>query len=308
MATSGTTNFNLDLNNLVEEAFERCGAELRSGYDLRTARRSLNLLLLEWANRGLNLWTLDQGQVSLVTGQALYPLPEDTVDLLDTVIRQYPGTNNQIDINITRIAEPTYVTIPNKLVQGRPIQLWVNRQSGMSYTTTAALDGGINASGTTISVTDASVLPSSGFIKVGNEVISYPNITGNDLVNCARGQNGTTAAAHLTGATITRQNLPCVYVWPTPNAPEGQYTLIYYRMRRLQGAGEGGTFEQDIPFRFLPCLVAGLAFYLSQKIPEGAQRMAMLKQEYEQQWQLAADEDRDKSPVRFVPRNMMYTR
>jgi len=306
MTTSGTTTFNLDLNNLVEEAFERCGSELRSGYDLRTARRSLNLLMLEWANRGLNLWTLDQGQIALTTGQGLYPLPADTVDLLDTVIRQYPGGNNQVDINITRIAEPTYITIPNKLTTGRPVQLWVNRQSGTEYTTTATLDGGISASATTITVSGASQLPSSGFIKIGSETISYANITGDNLENCARGQNGTTAAAHLTGAAITRQNLPCVYIWPTPNAPDAQYTLIYYRMKRMQDAGEGGAFNQEIPFRFLPCLVAGLAYYLAQKLPEGGERLGMLKQEYEQQWQLAADEDRDKAPVRFVPRNMMY--
>lgn len=306
MTTSGTTTFNLDLNNLVEEAFERCGSELRSGYDLRTARRSLNLLMLEWANRGLNLWTLDQGQIALTTGQGLYPLPADTVDLLDTVIRQYPGGNNQVDINITRIAEPTYITIPNKLTTGRPVQLWVNRQSGTEYTTTATLDGGISASATTITVSGASQLPSSGFIKIGSETISYANITGDALENCARGQNGTTAAAHLTGAAITRQNLPCVYIWPAPNAPDAQYTLIYYRMKRMQDAGEGGAFNQEIPFRFLPCLVAGLAYYLAQKLPEGGERLGMLKQEYEQQWQLAADEDRDKAPVRFVPRNMMY--
>lgn len=306
MTTSGTTTFNLDLNNLVEEAFERCGSELRSGYDLRTARRSLNLLMLEWANRGLNLWTLDQGQIALTTGQGLYPLPADTVDLLDTVIRQYPGGNNQVDINITRIAEPTYISIPNKLVTGRPVQIWVNRQSGTEYTTTATLDGGISASATTITVSGASQLPSSGFIKVGSETISYANITGDALENCARGQNGTTAAAHLTGAAITRQNLPCVYIWPTPNAPDAQYTLIYYRMKRMQDAGEGGAFNQEIPFRFLPCLVAGLAYYLAQKLPEGGERLGMLKQEYEQQWQLAAEEDRDKAPVRFVPRNMMY--
>ncbi len=306
MTTSGTTTFNLDLNNLVEEAFERCGSELRSGYDLRTARRSLNLLLLEWANRGLNLWTLDQGQIALAEGQGLYPLPTDTIDLLDTVIRQYPGANNQVDINITRIAEPTYITIPNKLTTGRPVQLWVNRQSGTEYTTSATLDGGISASATTITVSGAMQLPSSGFIKVGSETISYANITGDNLENCARGQNGTTAAAHLTGAAITRQNLPCVYIWPTPNAPGAQYTLIYYRMKRMQDAGEGGAFNQEIPFRFLPCLVAGLAYYLAQKLPEGGERLGMLKQEYEQQWQLAADEDRDKAPVRFVPRNMMY--
>jgi hypothetical protein len=130
MTTSGTSVFNLDLNNLVEESFERCGKELRTGYDLRTARRSLNLLTIEWANRGINLWTMDQGAISLVTGQAIYPVPNDTIQLLDTVIRQNNATTNQSDINISNIAEPTYSSIPNKLTQGRPIQYWFNRQSG----------------------------------------------------------------------------------------------------------------------------------------------------------------------------------
>ena len=131
-STSGLSLFNLDLNDLVEEAFERCGKELRSGYDLRTARRSLNLLTIEWANRGINLWTIEQGQIVMNTGQAIYPIPVDTIDLLDTVVRTNNGEgNNQIDINITRIAEPTYITIPNKNANGRPIQVWVNRQDNI---------------------------------------------------------------------------------------------------------------------------------------------------------------------------------
>ena len=108
MTTSGNSVFNLDLNNLVEESFERCWKELRTGYDLRTARRSLNLLTIEWANRGINLWTMDQGAIPLVTGQAIYPVPNDTIQLLDTVIRQNNATTNQSDINISNIAEPTY--------------------------------------------------------------------------------------------------------------------------------------------------------------------------------------------------------
>jgi hypothetical protein len=123
MTTPGTTAFNLDVNDLIEEAFERCGLELRSGYDFKTARRSLNLLTIEWANRGINLWTVEQGQIPMVTGQAIYPIPVDTIDLMDMVIRQNNGNQaNQIDINISRIAEPTYMSLPNKLAQGRPIQ------------------------------------------------------------------------------------------------------------------------------------------------------------------------------------------
>jgi hypothetical protein len=307
MSTSGTSTFNLDLNNLIEEAFERCGSELRTGYDLRTARRSLNLLTVEWANRGINLWTIEQGQIDLVTGQAIYPIPTNTIDLLDHVVRQNNGVaSTQVDLNITRISESTYSTIPNKLTTGRPIQVWLNRQTGQSNSVAAVLNGSITSTATSITVTDASQLTSSGFIKIDSEVISYPNIVGNVLTNCARGQNGTTAAAHNTAAAITVQNLPCVNIWPTPDAGGGPYTFIYWRLRRIQDAGANGTVEQDIPFRLLPCLVAGLAFYLSQKLPDGLARMQVLKAEYEEQWLIASTEDREKAASRFVPRMTFY--
>jgi hypothetical protein len=307
MSTSGTSTFNLDLNNLIEEAFERCGSELRTGYDLRTARRSLNLLTVEWANRGINLWTIEQGQIDLVTGQALYPIPTNTIDLLDHVVRQNNGVaSTQVDLNITRISESTYSTIPNKLTTGRPIQVWLNRQTGQSNSVATVLNGSITSTATSITVTDASQLTSSGFIKIDSEVISYPNIVGNVLTNCARGQNGTTAATHNTGAAITVQNLPCINVWPTPDAGGGPYTFIYWRLRRIQYAGTNGTVEQDIPFRLLPCLVAGLAFYLSQKLPDGLARIQVLKAEYEEQWLIASTEDREKAASRFVPRMTFY--
>ncbi len=309
MPTSGTAEFNLDLNNLIEEAFERCGSELRTGYNWRTARRSLNLMSIEWANRGLNLWTVEQGSFPLTTGQAIYPIPTDTIDLLDHVIRTQPTTLNQIDINISRIAEPTYSSIPNKLAQGRPIQLWFNRQTGAEYTTTVTLAQNIDASVTTIPLSTTVGLPAVGFIKLDNETISYPNISGNSLVNCARGQNNTTAASHNSSPAnyVTVQNLPCVNLWPTPNAPGDQYTFVYWRMRRIQDGGLNGTVIQDIPFRLLPCMVAGLAFHLSMKLPEvDPNRIAMLKAAYEEQWDLAAAEDRDTSPLRIVPRNMFY--
>jgi hypothetical protein len=241
------------MNDLIEEAFERCGQELRTGYNFRTARRSLNLLTIEWANRGINFWTVEQGQILMVTGQAMYPMPVDTINLLDTVIRQSNGTSNQIDINISGISESTYMSLPNKLAQGRPIQMWFNRQSGQENLSTVVINqtGGITATDTTITVSDASKLTTSGFVKIGTETISYPNVIGNQLTNCARGQNGTTAAAHANGAVLTVQNIPCVNVWPTPNSPGDQYTLVYYRMRRIQDAGTG-TSIQDIPFRFIP--------------------------------------------------------
>jgi hypothetical protein len=235
--TSGTSAFNLDLNNLVEEAFERCGSELRTGYDLRTARRSLNLLTIEWANRGINLWTIEEGTIPLVQGQITYNLPSDTIDLLDQVVRTGTGQNQQ-DINITRISESTYITIPNKNAQGRPIQVWINRQSGADYPVTG---------------------------------VKYPQIN----------------------------------VWPAPEQ-SNYYTFVYYRLRRIQDAGEGGTHTQDIPFRFLPCMVAGLAYHLSLKIPEAAPRIEMLKAIYEQEFQLAADEDREKASLRLAPRQQFF--
>ena len=248
MTTSGASVFNLDLAELVEEAFERCGQELRTGYDLRTARRSLNLLTIEWANRGINLWTIEQGSIPMVTGQSTYDLPVDTIDLLDTVIRTGTG-QGQTDINISRISESTYSTIPNKNAQGRPIQVWINRQSGAEY-------------------------------PLGGRPAGTDPITG--------------------------VNHPKIVVWPTPNAPGNQYTFVYWRLRRVQDAG-GGVSTQDIPFRFLTCMVAGLAFYLASKLPDvPPDRILFLKSEYEQQFQLAADEDREKAAIRFVPRNSFY--
>lgn len=240
MTTSGTASFNLDLNAIVEEAFERCGKELRSGYDLRTARRSLNLLTIEWANRGVNLWTIEQGSLALNEDQATYDLPVDTIDLLEHVTRTGSGQNQQ-DLAITRISVSTYSTIPNKNARGRPIQVWVDRQSGATY-------------------------PAGGR---------------------PAGTNTTTGVDH-----------PKIHVWPTPDQ-SSYYTFVYWRLRRIQDAGNG-VQTQDIPFRFLNCMIAGLAYYLSQKI--APERMDSLKAQYEEQWKYATEEDRDKAAVRFVPR------
>lgn len=246
MTTSGTTSFNLDLNNLIEEAFERCGAELRSGYDLRTARRSLNLLTIEWANRGINLWTIEQGEIPMVQGQITYPLPIDTIDLLEHVTRTQTG-QQQTDVNINRISADTYMTIPNKNAQGRPIQVWINRQSGATY-------------------------------PVGGQ---------------PEGTNPSTGVDH-----------PTINVWPAPDQ-NNYYTFVYFRLRRIQDAGNGIT-TPDIPFRFIPCMVAGLAYHLSMKIPGAMERTAMLKADYEELWQQAADEDREKAPLRLAPRQMFF--
>jgi hypothetical protein len=313
MATSGLTTFNLDLSELVEEAFERCGKELRSGYDLRTARRSLNILTIEWANRGINLWTIEQGQIpiNINAGQISYPLPVDTIDLLDHVIRTGTG-QNQTDVNITRISESTYSTIPTKNATGRPIQVWIDRQSGnTNAASSTSLAATVQPTDTTITVTSTANLASQGYINIEGETILYQNVgssnssNANQLLNCYRGINGTPITQHLSGILVYQTFLPSVNIWPT-GVPGQQYMLIYWRLRRMQDAGTGIN-TGDIPFRFIPCFVAGLAYYLSIKLPEVDQnRVIGLKADYEQQFQLAADEDREKASVRFVPRQLFY--
>ena len=224
MATSGTATFNMDFAEIAEEAWERAGREMRSGYDLRTARRSMNLLTLEWQNRGINLWTIDSDTVSLTTGTSQYTLPADTIDLLEQVIRTDSGDiTKQSDLNISRISVSDYSSIPNKLTRGRPIQVWIER------------------------------------------LITAPRIN----------------------------------VWPVPDSND--YTFVYWRMRRIEDAGNG-VETADMNYRFLPSLVAGLAYGIAMKEPELAPRLQMLKTEYESQFQLAAQEDRDKTSARFVPR------
>ena len=310
--TSGQTVFNLDLSELVEEAFERCGSQLRSGYDLRTARRSINLMTVEWANRGINLWTIEECAIPLVTNQGVYPIPADTIDILDLVTRtSNASTSNQTDINLSRISESTYSTIPNKLTTGRPIQVWFNRQTALTNgtaSTTIAAGYPITAIDTTITLTSTSGLGSTGFVKIDSETIGYTNISGNQLLNCWRSQNGTTSASHAAGASVYIQNLPCVNIWPTPDSGGGPYTLVYWRMRRLQDAGDGVNI-QDIPFRFINCFVAGLSYFLSIKLAGiDPNRIAGLKMDYEEQFNLAAQEDRETAPIRWVPRNLFYSR
>jgi hypothetical protein len=305
--TSGTTAFNLNLSEIVEEAYERCGSQLRSGYDLRTARRSLNLMSIEWSNRGINLWTVEECSIALNTGQGIYAVPVDTVDILDLETRtSNASTSNQTDINLSRISEPTYATIPNKLTQGRPVQVYFNRQSGNSDLFSGTLAATITATDTTITLSTTTDLRSTGFIQIDNEIIAYTNISGNQLLNCWRGQNGTTAAAHTSGAAIYVQYLPCVNLWPTPDSGGGPYTLVYWRMRRIQDAGNGVNI-QDVPFRFINCLVAGLSYFLSVKIAgTDPNKVMFLKADYEDQFTLASQEDRETAPVRFVPRNLFY--
>jgi hypothetical protein len=305
--TSGSTSFNPDLTEIVEEAFERVGGELRSGYDLRTARRSLNILFADWANRGVNMWTMDQGTITLVQGQSTYALPSDTVDLLEHVIRtQANSTSNQADLTITRISVSTYATLPNKLQQSRPIQVWVQRQDAQNSPTTITVASAVAATDTTITLSSVVGLSASGFLLIDSETIFYQYISGNTLYTVARGQNNTTAATHSVGASVTVQRLPAVTMWPIPDGST-TYTFAYWRMRRSQDAGNGVNVT-DVPFRFYPAMIAGLSYYLALKVPDGAQRLPILKEQYDEAWQLASDEDREKAAVRFVPRQQFIGR
>jgi hypothetical protein len=299
--TSGASNFNLQLDELVEEAFERAGSELRTGYDLRTARRSLNIMFADWANRGINMWTIEQGEIPLVQGQNTYALPDDTVDLIEHVIRTQANIqNSQADLTITRISVSTYATIPNKIQQARPIQVWIQRLDGQNSPTGLTLNGSISSTVNQITLNSVLGLPAAGFINIDNEIINYGYISGNTLYSCFRAQQDTTAAAHTTGATVYLAQVPAITVWPTPDSAQ-QYTFVYWRLRRTQDAG-GGVNVMDIPFRFIPCMVAGLSYYLALKIVGGAERLPVLKQQYDEAWELAATEDREKASVRFVPR------
>ena len=230
MATSGTAVFNMEFTEIAEEAWERAGREMRSGYYLRTARRSKNLMTIEWANRGINMWTIEEGYLDLVQGQAEYDLPDDTIDLLEHVVRTGSGDySTQQDITISRISVSTYASIPNKQTQGRPIQVKVER---------------------------------------------------------------------------LRDN-PRIVIWPVPNQGTEQdpyYSFVYWRLRRIEDAGSG-IQTPDMNFRFYPALVAGLAYYIAMKVPELTDRIPMLKSIYDEQYDLAGQEDREKAPVRFVPRS-----
>jgi hypothetical protein len=215
-----------DLPDIFEEAFERAGLEMRSGYDLKTARRSLNLMTLEWQNRGLNLFTIDSGTLAIIAGTATYTMPSDTIDLLEHQLRTGTGVN-QTDTALERISVSTYAQQTNKNTQGRPTQIFVQR------------------------------LP-----------------------------------------TETR-----ITLWPVPDLTT-PYTLLFFRLKGIDGLSSGvGSSVSSVPPRFVPALVAGLAYYVAMKKPEAAQRVAALKQEYEFQFSLAAGEDEDRSSVRFVPFN-----
>jgi len=303
MTTTGSTLFNMDFTEIAEEAWERAGREMRSGYDLRTARRSMNLMTVEWQNKGINMWTMEQGIINLTPGLATYALPTDTIDLLEHVIRTGSNTaSTQADLTISRISVSTYATIPNKLSQARPIQVWIQRLSGETNPTTAVLDGAITSTATTITLNTVVGLAGSGFIRLGTEDIYYTYVSGNTLGGVFRGQNYTTAAAQADGTAVFVPQLPAVTLWPTPDNTT-PYQFVYYRLRRVQDAG-AGVETADMNFRFLPCLVAGLAYHIAIKVPELMPRIQMLKQIYDEAFETAAGEDREKAPLRLVPRPM----
>jgi hypothetical protein len=222
MATSGSTDFELDVNDYIEEAFERCGLEVRTGYDVKTATRSLNLMFADWANRGLNRWTIEQSTLSLTSGTAVYTLPADTIDILSAVIRKGTGTS-QSDTQITRISRDVYINIPSKNTQAQPSQWYVDRQ-------------------------------------------------------------------------IT----PQIKIWPTPDTT---YTLVYDRLTRIEDA-DSSINTLDVPFRFYPCLAAGLAYYLAMK--KAPDRIQILKAVYEEEFNRAAYEDVDRANLSLVPRRDYY--
>jgi hypothetical protein len=306
MSTSGTSIFNLEFTEIAEESWERAGREMRTGYDLRTARRSMNLMTIEWQNRGINMWTIEQGVINLVQGVNTYALPNDTVDLLEHVIRTGAGSvANQADLSITRISVSTYATIPNKLQQGRPIQLWIQRMDGQINLVSSTVTATVSATDSTISVSNINPLPAAGFVKLDNEIISYSSVTSTGgtagtLNFCGRAQQDTAAATHAVSTPVYWTRPPSASVWPTPDNTQ-TYELVYWRMRRIDDAGSGAN-TMDVPFRFLPCMVAGLAYYLALKVTNGAERLQILKAQYDEAWELASTEDRETAAIRFVPR------
>jgi hypothetical protein len=291
----------MDFTEIAEEAWERAGREMRSGYDLRTTRRSMNLMTIEWQSKGINMWTMEQGIINLTPGLATYALPLDTIDLMEHVIRTGQNTvSTQADLTISRISVSTYATIPNKLSQARPIQVWIQRLSGETNPTSSVLVGEITATDTTITLNSVVGLAGSGFIRLDSEDIYYTYVTGNVLGGVFRAQNNTTAAGHLTGTAVYVPQLPAVTLWPTPDNSV-PYQFVYWRLRRVQDAGSG-VQTADMNFRFLPALVSGLAYHIAVKTPELMPRIDMLKQMYMETFEIAAGEDREKAPVRFVPR------
>ena len=220
MATSNSRDFDLDVGEIIVEAYERCGLEMRTGYDAKTARRSLNLMFADWANRGLNMWTVTQATKSITSGTATYSFDATYVDLLEVVLRNSSGT----DFTLSQMSRSEYLTIPNKTSSGQPSQYFFDRQT-----------------------------------------------------------------------------IPTITLWSTPDA---SYTLVYYFVSRIQDA-DSLVNNADTPFRFLPCMVAGLAYYLSMK--RAPERVQLLKSVYEEEFQRAAAEDANSTPLKLTPSMSYYS-
>jgi|TARA_R100001443_G_scaffold48729_1_gene61137 hypothetical protein len=225
MATSTTFNFTLDIGDIIEEAYERAGLELRSGYDYKTARRSLDLLMLEWQNRGLNLWTVKNASQTLTAGTSSYDLTAEKIEIIEASLRTDAGdSSNQSDLTMERISVVQYSHLTNKLTEGRPLQYYVGR--------------------------------------------SPDNIT--------------------------------INLWPVPDAQE-TYVFSYYYLERIEDSGKPASNNMDVPDRYLPCLVSGLAYNIALKRPESAQYVPALKEIYEEQWNLVSDAFREKAALYVTP-------
>ena len=225
MATSESFNFTLELGEIIEEAYERAGLELRSGYDYKTARRSLDLLMLEWQNRGLNLWTVKNASHTLTAGTAAYGLSAERIEIIEASLRTDVGdSSNQSDLTMERISAVQYSHLTNKLTQGRPLQYYVER--------------------------------------------SPSNIT--------------------------------INMWPVPDSQE-TYTFVYYYLERIEDSGKPASNNMDVPDRYLPCLVSGLAYNIALKRPESVQLVPVLKEIYEEQWNMVSDAFREKAALYVTP-------
>ena len=219
MATSSSNNFELDVAEYIEEAFERCGLEAKTGYDLQTARRSMNIMLAEWANRGLNQWTIEQRTQALTINDSEYSLATDVIDILSLIVRR-SGT----DFSMTRISRDAFLNLPNKTSTGRPTQYFLDRQ-------------------------------------------------------------------------IT----PNLKLYPTP---ENSTDVIHFdALTRIQDA-DTQVNTMEIPFRFIPCLTAGLAYYIAMK--KAPDRIQLLKTVYEEEFERAMAEDRDRSAFNVTPKLDYY--
>ena len=219
MAVSGSTDFELDVSDYIEEAFERCGLEVKTGYDLKSAKRSLNLLFADWANRGLNQWTITQRTQALTQGTSSYNLDADVIDVLSMVVRRSGS-----DLSMSRISRDTYLSINSKTTQSRPSQFFVDRQ-------------------------------------------------------------------------IT----PAIKIWPTPE--NSTDTLVFDCLTRIDDA-DTFTNTVEVPFRFYPCLAAGLAYYLS--IKKAPDRIQVLKTIYDEEFDKAQAEDRDRASFSVSPNLQFY--